>query len=125
MHKPRALISTSRSPGDDDDSTLFSAEREMTALRAQSDVLFAAGDREDHSEIWDRIFHLEEVIARTPAATLAGAVIKLRRLADPEMGIEIGDNASDALSVRQALAVVEREIAEPEVIGFGEPERRP
>jgi hypothetical protein len=84
---------------------------------------------------------LEEVIASTQCASLAGAAVKLRRLADPALGIEAGNAQSDIVSLRHVLAVVEVEVLEryapeyvarvragaaemDEVIGFGAPDER-
>jgi hypothetical protein len=67
------------------------------------------------------------VIASTPCTTLVGAPIKFRRLADPAMGIETGEALSDAVSVRHAQAVIERELSardQPSEISFGEPDKR-
>lgn len=47
-----------------------------------------------------------ELLAAAPA-TLADAAVKLRRLADPDIGIEAGATAEDPGSIRQVLEVVE------------------
>lgn len=93
------------------DAELLAAEKEIAELRAQSTALLDAGDNEDHPEIDVRVTELEEAIARSPASGLVGAAVKLRRLADPGVGIEAGPAESDTLSVRQILETVEREIA--------------
>src|SRR5207253_2172240 len=76
-------------PGTSDEK-LIEAETEILALRSQSNALRAAGDRSAHPEISDRVFGLDNLVAGMPAQTLAGAAVKLRRLADPESGIEDG-----------------------------------
>ena len=43
-----------------------------------------------------------------PAQTLAGAAVKLRRLADPESGIEVSMAQGDPRSIRHVLDVVVR-----------------
>jgi hypothetical protein len=100
-----------------------------------------AGDDGDHPEITDCVFDLENLIAVAP--TLAGAEVKLRRrLADPEIRLVAGICTRDTGSVRHVLDAIERELglrrcrpgkgaradgfpAEPDAIGFGEPEPRP
>jgi hypothetical protein len=89
------------------DGALFATEREITTLRARAAALAAAGDRGDHPEISDRVWQLEEEIATTAPTSLAGAAVKLRRLADPDVGIEAGPTADDPGSIRQVLEVVE------------------
>jgi hypothetical protein len=89
-----------------DDAWLVTAEREIATLRTRSDELSATGDFGDHPEIWNRIFQLDDEIARTPVSTLAGAAVKLRRLADPKIGLEAGQGEDDP----EVLAVVERMI---------------
>jgi hypothetical protein len=93
------------------DRALLAAEQEIASLRQKSHDLRAAGDGGDHDEIWDRVSALEAYIAKTAPDTLIGAAVKLRRLADPDIGLEAGDNANDPESVRQILATVERSIA--------------
>jgi len=55
------------------DTALIAAEQEIATLRARAKDLRAGGDRSDHPEITDRVFELEDKIAATPAATLAGS----------------------------------------------------
>jgi hypothetical protein len=52
---------------------------------------------------------LDKRIAMRPAATLAGAAVKLRRLLHPDLGIAIGAGENDVPSLHQILAVIERE----------------
>ena len=58
-----------------------------------------------------KCFCLDEVIATTPATILAEVAVKLRRLCDPELGMDNGDKDTDMPSLREILAVIEREIA--------------
>jgi hypothetical protein len=94
-------------PGTSDEK-LIEAETEILALRSQSAALRAAGDRSAHPEISDRVFGLDNLVAGMPAQTLAGAAVKLRRLADPESGIEDGMAEGNPRSIRHVLDVVVR-----------------
>jgi hypothetical protein len=58
--------------------------------------------------LWRRIDALEELIAKTPAASLAGAAVKLRRLCNPDFGIECLIRGHEVESLNHVLAVVER-----------------
>ena len=94
-------------PGTSDEK-LIEAETEILALLSQSAALRAAGDRSAHPEISDRVFGLDNLVAGMPAQTLAGAAVKLRRLADPEREIECGMAEGDPRSIRHVLDVVVR-----------------
>ena len=94
-----------------DDAGVIAAEREIATLRARSDEFIDAGDFSDHPEIWDRIFQLIDEITMTPVLTLAGAAVKLRSLADPKIGLEVGQGDGDPESIRHVLVIVERVIA--------------
>jgi hypothetical protein len=98
-----------RSAGRVNDRMLVEAEHDIAELRAQDARFRAAGDDSDHPEIWDQIFKLERKIARLAPGSLSGAAVKLRRLADPKLGIAAGlVDGDDDLSVAQICAVVER-----------------
>jgi hypothetical protein len=97
-----------RAAGRHNDRLLVEAEQEIAALRARSGELHAAGDDEDHPEIWDRVFALESKIAKMAPGSLSGAAVKLRRLADPLLGIAIGLGNDDDLAIAQVCAIVER-----------------
>jgi len=99
-----------RPPFASTDAGLIAAEQEIAALRKKQADLRAAGDDGDHDEIGDRAMALETWIAQTAPDTMIGAAVKLRRLAD-ESGLEAGAGHGDVESVRQVLAVVERELA--------------
>jgi hypothetical protein len=91
-------------------SEMVAAEKEIAELRARSQQLFDAGDTSDPPEIWDRVFALDEWIATTAPTTLAEVAVKLRRLADPKIGMEAGDTEVDVVSVRLVLAFIEAEV---------------
>jgi hypothetical protein len=95
----------------DTDAELIEAEREFRQLEAQIAALRAAGADED-TEI-DPVFlqwmAVMERIAVTPAASIAGAAVKLRTLLHPDVGIETRDHEHDVPSLRQILAVIEQE----------------
>ncbi|MGA8399004.1 MAG: hypothetical protein WB697_03905 [Stellaceae bacterium] len=90
--------------------SLAAAEKEIADLWAKAEV--SSGADEVQEPLTTRIFALETWIAITAPTTLAEAAIKLRRLADPHTGIEIGDADEDPTSVRQILAFVEAELAD-------------
>ena len=85
--------------------SLAAAEKEMADLRAHSKAVSEADDVQE--PIWKRIFALESWTASMPPSSLAEAAIKLRRLADPEIGLDAGESEEDALSVRQVLAFID------------------
>jgi hypothetical protein len=91
------------------DADFLVAEREIEALRAESDDACADDLNFDpHEIIWDRIWKLDNVIARAEPRGIQSVAVKLRRLLDPEMGMEKCDKESDFPSLRQMLAFVER-----------------
>ena len=49
----------------------------------------------------------------TAPASLVGALVKLRLVADPDIGIENGYRADggDFIAIRQVLALIERQVA--------------
>jgi len=81
----------------------LAAEYESLAIQAQFEARRAAGD--DSGEPPDRIWELDKIIAKTPPVTLAGAAVKLRRLLDPDLGMEIGESEDDFPSIRQVLSL--------------------
>jgi hypothetical protein len=85
------------------DAVLIAAERQIAVLRAE---LFDDPDDDAYDPVWE----LEDVIACTPAATLIGAAVKLRRLLDPDLGLETGAKEHDVESLQHVLDVVEREL---------------
>jgi hypothetical protein len=77
--------------------------REASLSRTQS---AAAGD----VQLIARAGHLDGLILTMAVTTLAGAAVKLRRLADPHMGLEAGEGEHDLGAIRQVLTVVERDL---------------
>ena len=66
---------------------------------------------------------LRAKLNKTEPTTLAGAVVKLRQLADPAEGIEQGPMKGDLKSLRQVLAFLEGEVASHPKPAISEPER--
>jgi hypothetical protein len=66
---------------------------------------FELADRDDElaAAIARRLGDLMGEIAATPPASVADCVVKLRRLADPELGIDAGDRDDDVSSLRQVI----------------------
>jgi hypothetical protein len=97
-----------------DDRALIEAEAEITRLYASME---GHPDRDSFEEPWapiyQRIYALEDFIADTPPATLAGAAVKLRRVLDAETGIETGMRNIDVPSLARVLALVHRLEGEP------------
>jgi hypothetical protein len=105
-----------------EDLAILAAEAEIIGLLARGRI----ASEEVYDAIYLRALALDEVIAKAAPRTLAGALVKLRRLLDPEIGIEVGPGANDISSLRQVLAFLERLYAEDEadlalgaVIEFG------
>ena len=93
------------------DAALIEAGREIAEVCA---LIKAEEDAEidnPGNAHFDRFNALELTILTRSAKTLAGAVVKLRRLADPAQGIDAVNNAAFFPALVQALAVVEREAA--------------
>jgi hypothetical protein len=88
------------------DAILVAVEQEIEARRAQFANLPGAPDPGDHPEIWDRVWELHELIDTTAAATLVGAAVKLRRLLDPEFGLEANSTDRDLPSLCNVLDVI-------------------
>jgi hypothetical protein len=102
--------------GRQDDAVLLQAERELDVLASKSAALLLIEnppevDSDGYPVGWqglrDQITELDEMIAITPASTLAGAAVKLRRLLDPEVGIAGGNKDTDEPCLRQILATIE------------------
>jgi hypothetical protein len=92
------------------DAELIEAEAEFQQLEAQVAALHAA-DAADAvvDPVFKQWMDTMDRIADTPAASIAGAALKLRTLLHPDVGIEVGDGPRDFASLRQILAVLERE----------------
>ena len=93
------------------------ADADLLALEAE--VVAAREWVDSHPEVTDAqiqaldgkgtlIGEIETKIAETPAAGLVGAAVKLRRVLDPFIGIEICSSDNHIVALRTALATVER-----------------
>ena len=111
--------SRSPAPGGSDDAALLAAERRVAELRAQKDTLderIGRGEIDDLDAIIaplsDEQWALEDYIHLAPCRSLAGAAVKLRRLAD-EIAVRSGEEGTDAawVSTQQILALIDRELA--------------
>lgn len=75
------------------------------------ELLAVAGDAgEDKAAVvrrWGRIGDLFGIINATAPASLHDCAVKLRFLADPEVGIVVGERDDDVTALRQVLAFVE------------------
>jgi hypothetical protein len=90
------------------DAALIRAEAEIAACLQQANALGDAGE-----PFAVRADDLDRFIAAEPPRTLAGAAVKLRRLLDPEMGIRVGTNELDTVSLAQVLALLNGLIGSP------------
>ena len=148
--QPEASRSSFVSDMNQRDSTLLAAEQRLAELQLAEDETYRSyreagqpitieNEQELICDVFDdEIFAAQRIIDETPPQSLVGAAVKLRKLAaKQEDGLE---GPLSYASVRQVLAIVEREIAsrrvtlaghfgdetgndvEPAVIGFGEPE---
>jgi len=91
------------------DAKLHVAERKMRRLLAEGERL--AEPEAAVAKRFEEIGRCFEIINTTPPTTLAGVAVKLRLLADPDIGMECGEREDDFCSLRQALEFVERSIA--------------
>ena len=94
-------------PADRADAALIEAGREMTEVCALIKVEEDAGLDNPGGALFDHFNELETTILTTPAETLAGAVVKLRRLADPAQGIGPVENPGFLPALMQAISVIE------------------
>jgi hypothetical protein len=91
-----------------DDAELVAAEREsLVAWQAAAASVDKTGDVDN--EIAEQANALDRFIHTTPCATAAGAAVKLRRLLDPEVGMQIGEGDHDWDSLGHVLAFLERQ----------------
>jgi|GraSoiStandDraft_5_1057265.scaffolds.fasta_scaffold73593_2 hypothetical protein len=86
---------------DDADDGLVRLEQELARLK----VIAERGEDED--EEWPAFFAVDRQILTTPPTSMAGVKAKLRRLLDPEIGIEIGGGDNDVLALQQILAFLD------------------
>ena len=90
------------------DAALSGAEQEIHSLLSRLKALrYAGASEEEITPVLNRILALDFRIATTAPATLSGAMIKLRRLLDPDLGMEISQKDSDVPCLRQILALIE------------------
>ena len=97
------------------DAAHIAAERELARVLDEIHAVPRPKELEDEPDyfalvepLWQRIDALEAQIATTPAASLTGAAVKLRRLCNPDLGIECVMRGHEAESLNHVLAVVER-----------------
>jgi hypothetical protein len=106
----RDLIAAGRA-----DDALIAAEAEITRLYAlpiHSDESYDLDDEPLRSTYAD-IGRLEDFIASTPARSLAGVAVKLRRMLDREVGIEPANDVRDLPRLLRILAFVHGTVGEP------------
>jgi hypothetical protein len=93
------------------DADFLAAEREIAEVRAERDALdiktLADAERLD-KPLSKRMWALYDQIALSPPVSLTSAAVKLRLLADPDLGLENNEGINDVASLRQALGLVER-----------------
>jgi hypothetical protein len=89
------------------DAVLLAAEQQIALLRAQ-----LAAEDSDEDDSYGPVFELEDLIAHTPAATLVGAAVKLRWLADEIVVMTGNEDDMTRVCCRQVIALLERELGE-------------
>jgi hypothetical protein len=88
-----------------DDAVLFKLERQIAKNHAKARVGFHTDKSMNARTIkWGR---LRRKLNKTRPTTLAGAIVKLRQLADPGDGLKQGEVKGDFKSLRQILAFLE------------------
>lgn len=90
------------------DAALLAAAQQIPLLQAQ-----IAAEASGKDGAYEPVFELEDVIAFTPAATVQGAIIKLRWLKD-ELTVMLGDDDEDRRTqacCRQVIALLEQKVA--------------
>jgi hypothetical protein len=114
-----------------DDASFLAAEQSLAELRQQiaaaaDKVASIAEEKAFVKPLDDKMWEFYDAIMSSPPVSIASAIIKLRLLADPNIGIENGGQPEDAEAVRQVLAFLETQAGAglPMAIGFGEPEER-
>jgi len=95
------------------DAVLVTAERDLLAVHARMNAVRGKTLEEELASehlmepLWLQLDELMHLICTTPAATLAGAAVKLRRLCCPNLGIEHSIRHDEIMSLRHVLVVVE------------------
>ena len=95
------------------DADFLAAERGIADLRAEREALSPSiktvGDEERlEKPLSDRMWAIYDQIALSPPVSLVSVAIKLRLLADPDLGLALNEGVNDVDSVRQVLGLVER-----------------
>ena len=95
-----------------DDAGFLAAEQSLAELRQQiaaaaDKVASIAEEKALVKPLDDKMWGLYDAILSSPPVSIASAIIKLRLLADPDIGIENGGQPQDAEAVRQVLAFLE------------------
>jgi hypothetical protein len=88
-----------------DDAVLFKLERQIAKNRAKTSAGFHTD--ESMNALTREWAGLRRKLNKTRPTTLAGAIVKLRQLADPEDGLKAGELKYDFKSLRQILAFLE------------------
>ena len=96
-----------------DDHALIEAEAEITRLYAWLDANPDADEELERDPVYERVYPLEDFIALTPARSLAGVAVKLRRMLDREVGIDTGTGVNDVPALLSILAFVHSVVGEP------------
>ena len=100
------------------DALLIAAERDLLAAHAHLNAVRGKTLEEELARehlvepLWRRLDELAHLICATPAATLIGATVKLRRLCCPNLGIEHAVRRDEIVSLRHALAVMESAVTD-------------
>jgi hypothetical protein len=90
------------------DEQFVADERQALDLLAQTHSLPEDEDEDERrGELLDQVSEIDNRIFLTPAAGLVGAAVKLRRLLDPELGIEGSTIDCEADVLRDVLAAIE------------------
>jgi hypothetical protein len=95
------------------DADFLAAERQLVELRAEREALSPSVKTLDDEKrlinpLSDRIWTLYDQITLSPPVSLVSALVKLRLLSDPDIGLAAGEGENDVASVQQVLGLVER-----------------
>jgi len=115
--RAEALAAEYSAPLPDGDAGLIEAERRLKEIRQRSRALYrdffkinVQTEQDIIIAIIDPVrYGLSDFIDQTRPVGLAGAAVKLRLLADEEIGMAAGENQDELASLRQVLEFVERE----------------
>ena len=92
-------------PPDNADAALFGVEQQIANLRAERAKL--SDEEVNDDPLYDQMSDLDDMVLETPVQTMAGAVCVLRRLLDPNWGVN-GDAGPRDLhrdAIRHVLAI--------------------